>query len=126
MSKISADAASQKEQAEGFEGAYEDLGGYTVGFESHSADQELAPLFAGLPDDACQCAHWGAVLAGKLGYRYTDGTEETIHAGEAYYARPGHTPVLYAGTRIVEFSPTDALAATLEVVTANLAALQSS
>ncbi len=29
-------------------------GGYTVCFESHSKDQDLGPLFEGLPDDQCQ------------------------------------------------------------------------
>jgi hypothetical protein len=123
MSKVNTQSASQVESMEGFEGRYEELGGYTVGFETYTADDDPAPLFAGLPDDACQSPHWGFVLEGKLGYRYTDGTDETIHAGEAYYARPGHTPVLYAGTRIVEFSPTADLEATIQVVTANLAAL---
>lgn len=44
-----------------------------------------------------------------------------MSAGDAYYARPGHTPVLWAGTELVEFSPTDELAATIEVVVQNLA-----
>jgi hypothetical protein len=34
---------------------------------------------------------------------------------------PGHTPTIYAGTEIVEFSPTGALQRTLEVVERNLA-----
>jgi hypothetical protein len=35
---------------------------------------------------------------------------------------PGHTPVLYAGTEVVEFSPTRKLGETMEVVTRNMAA----
>jgi quercetin dioxygenase-like cupin family protein len=73
----------------------------------------------GLPDDRCQCAHWGVVLRGQLTYRYADG-EEVIRAGEAYYCPPGHTPILSAGTEIIEFSPTEQLAATMEVVIRNL------
>ena len=38
------------------------------------------------------------------------------------YAPAGHTPVLTAGTEVVEFSPTEALNATMTVVGANLAA----
>lgn len=127
MSKINAENASQVEEMEGFEGRYQDLGGYTVGFESYTVHDDPAALFRGLPDDACQCPHWGFVLEGKVGYRYTDdGSEETIGAGEAYYARPGHTPVFYPGTRIVEFSPNAELEQTMEVVLANLAAMQAS
>ena len=124
MAKIGPQQASQVETMEGFEGRYEDLDGYTVGFETYTADDDPAPLFAGLPDDACQCPHWGVVLEGKLVYRYTDGTEDVMGAGEAYHARPGHTPLLFAGTRIVEFSPTDQLSRTMEVVLRNLAAMQ--
>ncbi|MDP1820129.1 MAG: hypothetical protein Q8K58_09605 [Acidimicrobiales bacterium] len=124
MAKIAPQQASQVETMDGFEGRYEDLDGYTVGFETYTADDDPAPLFAGLPDDACQCPHWGVVLEGKLVYRYTDGTEDVIGTGDAYYARPGHTPLFFADTRIVEFSPTDELGQTMEVVLRNLAAMQ--
>jgi hypothetical protein len=33
---------------------------------------------------------------------------------------PGHTPKIYTGTEVVEFSPTDELAQTLEVVSKNM------
>ncbi len=61
------------------------------------------------------------VLKGKLVYVYPDGEEE-IGPGEAYYARPGHTPKIFAGTQVIEFSPTDELNKTLEVVTKNMEA----
>ena len=48
------------------------------------------------------------------------GGEELFEAGDAYYVGPGHTPVLYAGTEVVEFSPTEELGRTLEVVTRNM------
>jgi len=121
MAKVSKDGASQSESAPGYEGRFEELGGYTVAFETYTEDSDLAQFFKGLPDDACQCPHWGTVVKGKLTYRYTDGTEETITAGDAYYAHPGHTPVLYAGTEVIEFSPTDELGKTLEVVMKNIA-----
>ncbi len=35
---------------------------------------------------------------------------------------PGHTPELYAGTEVVEFSPTEQLEQTLAVVTKNMEA----
>jgi hypothetical protein len=121
MSKASRDTASQVERMEGFEGRYEDLGGYLVGFETYTEDQDAASLFRGLPDDACQCPHWGIVVRGHLSFRFTDGSTEDYIEGDAYYARPGHTPVLTAGTEVVEFSPAEELARTMSVVMANIA-----
>jgi hypothetical protein len=122
MPRASRGTASETIAMEGFEGHYEKLvGGYTVGFESYSSDSDLAEFFRGLPDDRCQCPHWGYVVKGTLSFRYAEG-EETFEAGDAYYAPPGHTPYLFAGTEIVEFSPTDALEETVEVVVGNLQA----
>jgi hypothetical protein len=122
MAKIAKEQTTTVYEIEGFEGHYEDLDGYTIGFESYTADADLAPLYRGLPDDRCQCPHWGTVLKGTLVYRYADGSEDVIRAGEAYFARPGHTPVLTAGTEIVEFSPAAELAKTVEVIVSNLQA----
>jgi hypothetical protein len=118
--KIAKDKTSTVYEMEGFEGRYEELDDYTVGFETYTQDADPAPLFRGLPDDMCQCPHWGVVLEGTLTYRHADGTQDVIGAGEAYYVGPGHTPLFSAGTEIVEFSPTDALSATMAVVMANL------
>lgn len=120
MPKTSKSSASQVESMEGFEGHYEELGGYTAGFEAYGQDADLAPFFEGLPDDRCQCAHWGYVLKGRLGFRFAD-REETYNEGDAYYAPPGHTPILYAGSEVIEFSPTEELGKTMEVVTRNFA-----
>jgi len=122
MPSTSRDTASETIKMEGFEGRYDNLaGGYTVGFESYGSDADLADFFRGLPDDRCQCPHWGYVIKGKLSFRSANG-EETFEAGDAYYAPPGHTPYLFAGTEIIEFSPTNALGETIEVVTENLRA----
>jgi hypothetical protein len=122
MPKASKESASDTIRMDGFEGHYEELpGGYTVGFEAYSEDADVAELFRGLPDDRCQCAHWGYVTSGRLAFRFGD-REETYEAGDAYFAPPGHTPVFYAGTEIVEFSPTDALNETVGVVMENLRA----
>jgi hypothetical protein len=122
MGSIAKDAASTVHTMDGFEGRYEEIDGYTVGFETYTEDADPGPLFRGLPDDHCQCPHWGTVLRGTLVYRYADGTEDVIGAGQAYYARPGHLPLMKADTEIVEFSPTAELGATIEVVLRNLAA----
>ena len=103
------------------EGRYVDLDGYTDAFETFRLDADPAPLFRGLPDDRCQCPHWGIVTSGSLTMRYAD-RDETFNAGDAYYAGPGHTPVVTAGTEIVEFSPTDLLQQTMAVVGMNMEA----
>jgi hypothetical protein len=122
MPKVSKETASHVEQMPGFEGRYEQLGKYTVGFERFDEDIDAAPLFRGLPDDRCQSPHWGVVVKGSITFRSVEG-EETIGAGEVYYAPPGHTPVLTAGTELIEFSPTEVLQQTMEVVGRNAAAM---
>jgi hypothetical protein len=102
-------------------GRYAELDGYTVSFESFGTDVDPAPLFRGLPDDRCQCPHWGIVMSGRIVVSYPDG-EETFTAGDVYYLRPGHLPHPFTGTEVVEFSPTAELQATMAVVGANMAA----
>src|SRR5690349_19359577 len=96
---------------------YAELDDYTVGFESYSEDIDPAPFFAGLPDDRCQCPHWGIVQSGQITFRWAD-REETYGAGDAYYAPPGHLPLISAGTSVAEFSPTEALHRTMSVIEA--------
>ncbi|MEU1271996.1 hypothetical protein [Streptomyces sp. NPDC005799] len=106
------------------EGRYAQVGPYTVGYETVKQDMDPAPLFRGLPDDRCQCPHWGQVLTGQLVFRYAD-HDEVFHAGDAYYGAPGHLPLVFAGTEIVEFSPTAELNATMAVVAGNLEGARS-
>ena len=125
MPKASRATASEHVELEGYEGHFENFdGGYTVAFETYTQDADLTPFFAGLPDDRCQCPHWGYVIKGKVTFHTPDG-DETFEAGDAYYAPPGHTPVLFAGSEIVEFSPTHELEQTFEVVTRNMEAAAS-
>lgn len=94
---------------------------YTVAFETYTADADLAPFFAGLPDERCQSPHWGYVIQGKVIFHTAEGPEEFV-TGDAYYVGPGHTPELFAGTEVVEFSPTEEHRRTIEVVTRNMEA----
>jgi hypothetical protein len=103
------------------QGRYADLDRFTVGFESYPANVDPAPLFIGLPDDRCQCPHWGVVQSGQITFRWAD-REETYGAGDAYYAPPGHLPLIAAGTSLVEFSPAEDLEQTMAVIEGNLAA----
>jgi hypothetical protein len=119
MPKASKTTASENIDVEGDEGHFELLdGGYTVAFETYTADADLSPYLEGLSNNQCQAAHWGYVVDGKVKHSYGD-HEEIFDTGDAYYVPPGHTPTLYAGTTLVEFSPTDDLQRTIEVVTKN-------
>ena len=102
------------------EGRYAPLGRYTAAFETFKEDADPAPFFVGLPDDRCQCEHWGVVMEGQLTFRWAD-REETYVAGDAYYALPGHLPLFTSGTSIVEFSQTENLDQTMAVIGENLA-----
>jgi len=122
MPKAAKETASEHVLMGPYEGHIEHLeGGTTVAFEVYAEDVDAAPFFRGLPDDRCQSPHWGYVLRGKVAFRFGD-REEVFEAGEAYYVPPGHTPVVYAGTELVEFSPTEELGRTMAVVSQNLAA----
>ncbi len=104
------------------EGRYAELADYTVSFETFPQEADGAPVYRGLPDDRCQCPHWGIVLSGRLTLRYAD-REESFDAGDAYYALPGHTPSVTAGTETVDFSPTTLLNDTMAVIAANMTAM---
>jgi hypothetical protein len=120
MPKASKDTASESVTTVCLEVRLEHLeGGYSVCFESHTTDADLAALFRGLPGDRAQLPRWGYVVNGKVGFRFAD-REETYAAGDAYYVPPGHTPVHYAGAEIVEFSPTEILNETIPTVMRNL------
>jgi hypothetical protein len=121
MPKTSRETAERVQDMGVMEGRYSELGGYTVGFETFREDADAAPVFRGLPDDRCQCPHWGYVIAGRLTLRYAD-HDEVYEAGDAYVAPPGHLPLVAAGTQVVEFSPTEELARTMEVAGRNMAA----
>jgi hypothetical protein len=122
--KTSKETASQVADLGVMESRSEQLEGYTVEFTTFREDADGTPVFKGLPDDRCQSPHWGYVVRGRLTFRYAD-HDEVYDAGDAYYAPPGHIPVVTADTEVVEFSPTEEYNRTLEVVGRNLAAAQA-
>ena len=100
------------------------LGDYYLKFATIPAGFDDRELVEGLPEDACHSEHWGYVFKGKLRFRYTDGTEDIIEAGEAYYIRPGHTFDVIEDTETVEFSPRQELDRTTETLLENLESSQ--
>lgn len=66
---------------------------------------DLRPVLKGLPDDLCQCAHWGYILKGKV-RMYTRTGHDDYEAGQAFYWAPGHAPEMLEDSEYVDFSPT--------------------
>ena len=100
-----------------------ELGGYTVDFLTIKQPVDMALMLRGLPDDRCQCPHWGIVTEGSMLVRYAD-EEETVSTGDLFYMPPGHVPTYEVGTHLIQFSPTAEVKATDEAIKRNLAALQ--
>ena len=98
-----------------------DWGGQRALLVSLPAGMDTTPLLQGLPDDRCQCPHWGYVLKGRMRVIYTGGQEETLEAGDLWYLPPGHTVVVDEDVEFVEFSPPKEYDETLEVLRQNAA-----
>ena len=60
----------------------------------------------------------------RIIFRYAD-HDEVFTAGDAYYGAPGHLPLLFAGTELVEISPTGPLAEVMGVIGKNLEAARA-
>jgi hypothetical protein len=107
-----------------WEGRTAELEQYTVTFERIPAGFPPGgdEAFRGLPDDACQCPHWGYLFRGAFKLSYTDGHEEIVRSGQAYYAAPGHRFLAIEECETVEFSPTEELQQVQAVVGANVEA----
>lgn len=85
-----------------------DAGGYgKIGAEYFSLDAgtDVTPLLKGLEGDLCQSPHWGYLIEGTIVATYTDGSEETVSAGDLFYWPPGHTIRAEQKSEIILFSP---------------------
>ena len=123
MPKVSRESA-QVEDHGVVEDRHADLDGYAVSFVTFRDDIDATPLLKGLPDDRCQCPHWGYVVKGRMTMRFGD-REEVFEAGDAFYSPPGHVPVSHEpGTEIVQFSPSEELRLTAAAIARNMEAMQ--
>src|SRR3954447_24749357 len=83
-----------------------DWGEMRAAVVSVPAGTDFGPLLQGLPDDRCQCPHWGYVIKGALRISYAD-RDEVLRAGDVYYMPPGHTGVAEEDTEFLEIAPPD-------------------
>jgi hypothetical protein len=65
----------------------DELDGYTVSFHVTPRRHRCDAFHEGLPDDRCQCPHWGHVFKGKMTARYAD-RDEVFEAGDSCVRRP--------------------------------------
>src|SRR5438128_2229133 len=100
-----------------YEGRKVDAGEMRIAFESMPAQF--------LPDDRCQCDHWGYLFEGSFRVTYTDGTEEVVRAGEAYHLRPGHFVQTLEPTQLIEISPVAEHDRTMATVARNMGLVAS-
>jgi hypothetical protein len=102
-----------------------DWGDVMAEFLTFKMDIDMADILKGLPDNLCQCPHWGYVFKGNVRVRYAD-HEEMLKAGDAYNMSPGHSPIIEAGTEMIMFSPKGAALDQLnESIEKNMAAMQA-
>jgi hypothetical protein len=124
MPKVSRESASRGGEFGPVTDRSEEIEGYSVNFTTFHIDMDQSAVLKGLPNDECQCAHWGYVVKGSIGVRSGD-REEVLKAGDAYYLAPGHVGISNEpGTEVVQFSPADELRKTSEVIMKNMQASQ--
>ena len=104
-----------------YEGRQVDAGKMRIAFESMPAQfpPDESP-FKGLPDDRCQCDHWGYLFKGSFRVTYPDRSEEIITAGEAYHLRPGHFVHTLEPVELIEISPVEEHDRTMATVAKNI------
>jgi hypothetical protein len=122
MPKVSRESAQLDDHGVA-EDRHGEIDGYSVSFVSIRETHDLASMLKGLPDDRCQCPHWGYVLKGRLIWRFAD-REEVCEAGDAFYVPPGHVPEAEAGSEFIQFSPSEELRATEAAIMRNMQAMQ--
>jgi hypothetical protein len=113
MPSASPDDLPLQEVAPGYSSRFAEWGAMTVGLESAPAGTDGSSLLEG---GRCQAHHWGYLLSGRLVVDFEDGHTEEIGAGRAYYLEPGHSIRIVEDSEAVEFTPTEELQQTLDVV----------
>jgi len=98
-------------------------------WEGHAMAFEVVPkgfppggeiAWEGLPEDLCQCPHWGYLLKGKALLRLADGRELTINEGDAYYCPPGHKLYAIEDFENLEFNPAREAERTMDAFATNI------
>jgi hypothetical protein len=94
-------------------------------FETLPAGTDSRQFFKGLPEDRCQCPHWGYLIKGRMRVLYAD-HEEVIPAGAAFYLPKGHNVIMEEDSEVIEFSPAGLYQKTIEAANRNQVAMNRS
>ncbi len=106
MTGISRPDAPIAIEGNGVELRMREVGGdMTASFVQLPKGADLRPALVGMPDDLCQCPHWGYVISGRVQMHTTSGAD-VYEAGQAFYWGPGHAPEALEDSEYVDFSPT--------------------
>lgn len=103
----------------GVEVRLQEAGDMTLAFIHLPAGTDMGPVLKGLPNDLCQCPHWGYLFNGRIRMRTAEG-EDVYEAGQAYYWPPGHSPEALEDVDVVEFSPTREFSEVMDHVKAQM------
>ena len=107
-----------------YEGRSVDWGELRFAFETMPASfPPDESVFAGLPDDRCQCPHWGYLLKGSFRVTYLDGPDEIVNAGDAYHLRPGHFLQTIEPVELIVLRPVHEHDKTMAVIAGNMAGM---
>jgi hypothetical protein len=106
MTAISREDAPVAVEGDGVELRKQEVGGgMTTAFVRIPQGTDFRPALQGLPDDLCQCPHWGYLRKGRVKMHTKDG-EGIYEAGQSFYWSPGHAPEALEDSEYVDFSPT--------------------
>ena len=103
-----------------------DAGEMRIAFESMPPEfpPDESP-FKGLPDNRCQCDHWGYLFKGSFRVTYKGGPEEIVREGEAYHLRPGHFVQTIEPVELLELSPVAEHDRTMATIARNMGLVKS-
>ena len=123
MPSVARDRIAETDDYGVVEDRHEDVEGTTIQFVTIRDDVDAAPLLRGLPEDRCNCRHWGYVFKGKLTFDLGD-RQEVYEAGDAFSITHGHIPSAEPGTEYLQFSPAEELRPVSAHMQKNMAAMQ--
>ncbi len=80
-------------------------GGLAAVINEVPAGTDYTPVLAGLKDNLCQVPHWGYLEKGKIRIIDKNKNVVVVNQGGVFYMPPGHTVIVDADSRIIDFSP---------------------